>query len=197
VKRFLPLLLALALVPMPAFARAKKKTRPQAATLPFRAYQGSSSASLVPVAWGEGKPTPVLVVYDDRDAWEGMISKYPARFITPMAAGTRADFDGLYGPIDFETEIYGEWIWGEKPSTGYGIRLERIEDGNPVRCYLKTRSPGTRDVTAQALTTPSFSAGLPRRLAGKPIVSYVDGRKTEFRLLRNPKPGADGRISVP
>jgi hypothetical protein len=195
-RNLLVFIVALVLAATPAWAKTRKKDKAKKAktaieqTLPFKAYQGSSNFSLFPIRSQSGRLGPYLVIFDSPEAWDSMIKAYPGTIIvqgvSSKGASAKGDITSVYGPVDFSKQTYLEWVWGEKESTGYEIRLKKIVKGKPPRCYLETAEPKKNQAVGAAMTTPSYSAlaeGVP---AGADFEIYLNKKKTDFTLLKNP-----------
>jgi hypothetical protein len=206
-RKLLVCFIALALAATPAWAKTRKKSKTKKAktaieqTLAFDPYQGSSNFSFFPIRSQSGRLGSYLVLFDSAEAWDSMIKAYPGTVIvqgvSSKGPSAKGDITSVYGPVDFSKRTYMEWIWGEKESTGYEIRLKKIVKGKPVRCYLETTEPKKNQAVGAAVTTPSYSALAERVPAGADFEIYLNKKKTDFTLLKNPTVLRTGYYETP
>ncbi|MFH1017694.1 MAG: protease complex subunit PrcB family protein [Pseudomonadota bacterium] len=206
-KQFLSLALLLFLAATPVFAKtnrkiALKKAKPvKEERVRFSEYQGGSNFSLFPIRSKAQHIGPHLVIFDSQEAWDAMVRGYPNTLIVGGASSNdpsrNVDLTSVYGSPDFSKQTYMEWIWGDKNSTGYSIRLERIVRAGTLRCFLKVTSPKGGEAVRRAATTPSFSALVDRVTQNPKIEIFLNEKATTFSVVRNPPLGPSGYYEVP
>ncbi len=206
-KKALSVSLLFLILATPVFGKTRHKTKTpkgkpaHETSVLFTAYQGSSNFSLFPIRSNGRRLEPHLIIFDSPEAWETVVKSYPGTLIVEGVSSSdpskKVDISAVYGPIDFSKRIYAEWVWGEKSSTGYEIRLDKITAGPTFRCYLKTKAPEKKQKVEKVKTTPSFSALVALAHADKDFEVFLDGKKAKFRVVRNPSLGPAGYYEVP